>query len=132
MPHRCLRTVEPPVKSERLGVTKEMEPGLPPLVTDQDRLKQILATPQQRGEIHAGGEHYRNRQGPRRASRRRRRYRHRLPDDKLELIFEEFRQHVMLEQSVRTVIQKRGLDCDTLIQELRGLLQSYRRPTAKG
>jgi signal transduction histidine kinase/DNA-binding response OmpR family regulator len=41
-------------------------------------------------------------------------------------------EQAMLEQSVRTVIQKRGLDRDTLIQELRGLLQAYRGPTAKG
>jgi signal transduction histidine kinase/CheY-like chemotaxis protein len=37
-----------------------------------------------------------------------------------------------LDQTVRTVIQKRGLDRDTLIQELRGLLQAYRDPTPKG
>lgn len=36
-----------------------------------------------------------------------------------------------LDQRVRTVIQKRGLDRETLIQELRGLLQGYRGPTAK-
>jgi CheY-like chemotaxis protein len=38
----------------------------------------------------------------------------------------------MLEQSVRSVIQKRGLDRDTLLQELRGLLQTYRGRTSKG
>jgi PAS domain S-box-containing protein len=38
----------------------------------------------------------------------------------------------MLEQSVRAVIQKRGLDRETLIQELRGLLQAYGGPTPKG
>ncbi len=41
-------------------------------------------------------------------------------------------EQVILEQSVRTVIQKRGLDRDALIQELRGLLQTYRGPTSKG
>jgi CheY-like chemotaxis protein len=41
-------------------------------------------------------------------------------------------EHAMLEQRVRTVIQKRGLDRDTFIQELRGLLQAYRGPTPKG
>ena len=41
-------------------------------------------------------------------------------------------EHVTLEQSVRAVIQKRGLDRDTLLQELRGLLQTYRGPTSKG
>jgi len=35
-------------------------------------------------------------------------------------------EHALLEQSVLTVIQKRGLDRDTLIQELRGALQAYR------
>ncbi len=39
-------------------------------------------------------------------------------------------EQALLEQSVRTVIQKRGLDRDTLIQELRGLLQAYRGRTA--
>jgi CheY-like chemotaxis protein len=38
-------------------------------------------------------------------------------------------EQALLEQSVRTVIQKRGLDRETLIQELRGLLQAYRGPT---
>jgi signal transduction histidine kinase len=41
-------------------------------------------------------------------------------------------EQALLEESVRTVIQKRGLDRETLIQELRGLLQTYRGPTAKG
>ena len=40
-------------------------------------------------------------------------------------------EQALLEQRVRTVIQKRGLDRETLIQELRGLLQAYRGPTAK-
>lgn len=38
----------------------------------------------------------------------------------------------MLEQSVRSVIQKRGLDRDTLLQELRGLLHAYHDPTPRG
>ena len=38
----CLRTVEPLVKSERLRLVKELEDSLPPLFTDQDKLKQIL------------------------------------------------------------------------------------------
>jgi CheY-like chemotaxis protein len=41
-------------------------------------------------------------------------------------------EQVILEQSVRSVMQKRGLDRDTLLQELRGLLQTYRGPTSKG
>jgi CheY-like chemotaxis protein len=38
-------------------------------------------------------------------------------------------EQAFLDQSVRTVIQKRGLDRDTLIQELRGLLQAYHDST---
>jgi CheY-like chemotaxis protein len=41
-------------------------------------------------------------------------------------------ERVALDQTVRTVIQKRGLDRDTLLQELRGLLRAYRDPTPKG
>jgi CheY-like chemotaxis protein len=41
-------------------------------------------------------------------------------------------ERVTLDQTVRTVIQKRGLDRDTLLQELRGLLRAYRDPTPKG
>ena len=38
----CLRTVEPLIKSDRLRLVKEIEPNLPMLFTDEDRLKQIL------------------------------------------------------------------------------------------
>ena len=38
----CLRTVEPLVRSERLRLVKDIEPGLSPLFTDQDKLKQIV------------------------------------------------------------------------------------------
>jgi signal transduction histidine kinase len=38
----CLRTVEPLIKNERLRLVKELEVGIPPLSTDQDKLKQIL------------------------------------------------------------------------------------------
>jgi len=38
----CLRTVEPMIRSERLQVRKEMAADLPPLWTDPDKLKQIL------------------------------------------------------------------------------------------
>ena len=41
-------------------------------------------------------------------------------------------ERVALDQTARTVIQKRGLDRDTLLQELRGLLRAYRDPTPKG
>jgi CheY-like chemotaxis protein len=35
-------------------------------------------------------------------------------------------EYALLDQSVRTVIQKRGLDRGTLIEELQGLLRVYR------
>ena len=38
----CLRTVEPLVKSDRLRLVKDLQADLPPLCTDQDKLKQIL------------------------------------------------------------------------------------------
>ena len=38
----CLQTVRPLVKSERLCLAKEIEPDLPPLFTDQDKVRQIL------------------------------------------------------------------------------------------
>jgi threonine synthase len=37
-------------------------------------------------------------------------------------------EHTRLDQSVRTVIQKRGPERGTLIDELQGLLQGYRDP----
>ena len=39
---QCLRTVEPMVRSGRVQLIKEIEPGLPPLFSDQDKLRQIL------------------------------------------------------------------------------------------
>jgi CheY-like chemotaxis protein len=41
-------------------------------------------------------------------------------------------EQMMLDQHVRMVIQKGGLDRGALIQELRSLLQTYRGPTPKG
>ncbi|MGH8705228.1 MAG: ATP-binding protein [Burkholderiales bacterium] len=38
----CLRTVEPMIRPDQIHVAKDLEPGLPPLVTDQDKLTQIL------------------------------------------------------------------------------------------
>jgi len=38
----CLRTVEPMIKSERLRLLKVVDPDLPTLWTDQDKLKQIV------------------------------------------------------------------------------------------
>jgi CheY-like chemotaxis protein len=40
-------------------------------------------------------------------------------------------EHALLAQSVRTVIQKQGLDRDTLIQELQGLLHACHGPTVE-
>ncbi len=39
---QCLRTVEPMVRSGRVQLIKEIERGLPPLFSDQDKLRQIL------------------------------------------------------------------------------------------
>ena len=38
----CLRTVEPTIKSERLRLLKAVGADLPPLRTDQEKLKQII------------------------------------------------------------------------------------------
>jgi signal transduction histidine kinase/CheY-like chemotaxis protein len=38
----CLRTVEPMIKPEQIQLAKELEPDLPQLVTDQDKLEQIV------------------------------------------------------------------------------------------
>ena len=39
---QCLRTVEPMVRSGRVELIKEIAPGLPPLFSDQDKLRQVL------------------------------------------------------------------------------------------
>jgi signal transduction histidine kinase/DNA-binding response OmpR family regulator len=39
---QCLRTVEPMVRSGQVQLIKEIEPGLPTLFSDQDKLRQIL------------------------------------------------------------------------------------------
>ncbi len=38
----CLQTVRPLVKAEQIQLVKEVEPDLPPLLTDQDKVRQIL------------------------------------------------------------------------------------------
>jgi signal transduction histidine kinase/CheY-like chemotaxis protein len=90
----CLRTVEPLVRSERLRLVKETEPGLPSLLTDQDKLKQILVN------LLSNGVKF-TEEGTITVSASRRHGQVAIavadsgigiPADKLELIFEEFRQ----------------------------------------
>ena len=38
----CLRTVEPMLRGDRVILTKEVEPGLPTLVQDHEKVRQIL------------------------------------------------------------------------------------------
>ena len=92
---QCLRTVEPMLRSGRVELVKQIEPGLPTLFSDQDKLRQILfnllsnaAKFTEAGTITIGARR-----------QRRRRWRSRSPTpasasraDQLELVFEEFRQ----------------------------------------
>ncbi|HSF32955.1 MAG TPA: response regulator [Candidatus Tectomicrobia bacterium] len=90
----CLRTVEPLVKSERIRLVKAIEPGLPPLSTDQDKLKQVLIN------LLSNAVKF-TEEGTVTVNARRRAGKVEIaiadtgigiPADKLELIFEEFRQ----------------------------------------
>jgi signal transduction histidine kinase/CheY-like chemotaxis protein/HAMP domain-containing protein len=90
----CLRTVEPLVKNERLRLVKSLEPDLPPLFTDQDKLKQVLIN------LLSNAVKF-TEDGTVTVSARRHDGRISIaivdtgigiPSDKLELIFEEFRQ----------------------------------------
>ena len=52
---QCLRTVEPMVRSGRVELVKQIEPGLPTLFSDQDKLRQILFNLlEQRRQVHRG------------------------------------------------------------------------------
>jgi len=90
----CLRTVEPTIKSERLRLAKEIEADLPPLFTDQDKLRQILVNLLSNAVKFTA-------EGSVTVSARRQDGTLALavtdtgigiPADKIELIFEEFRQ----------------------------------------
>ena len=90
----CLRTVEPMARPEQIHLAKDLEPDLPPLVTDQDKLKQILMNLlsnaikfTEAGTITVSARRHGDRvslavidQGIG------------IPEDARELIFEEFRQ----------------------------------------
>ena len=90
----CLRTVEPMVKPEQIQLAKDFEPDLPLLVTDQDKLKQIVMNLlsnaikfTETGTITVSARRYGDRVSlavtdPGMG----------IPEDARELIFEEFRQ----------------------------------------
>jgi PAS domain S-box-containing protein len=90
----CLRTVEPMIKSERLQLRKALEADLPPIFTDEDKLKQILMN------LLSNAVKF-TQEGSVTVTARRPNGMVTvavvdtgigIPEDKLELIFEEFRQ----------------------------------------
>lgn len=90
----CLRTVEPMLKTERLRLVKAVEPDLPLLFTDQDKLRQILINLlsnavkfTEEGTITVTAQHRDGEIAIAVADTG-----IGIPPDKIELIFEEFRQ----------------------------------------
>jgi signal transduction histidine kinase/CheY-like chemotaxis protein len=90
----CLRTVEPMVKPEQIQLAKDLEPDLPQLLTDQDKLKQIVMNLlsnaikfTETGTITVSARRYGDRVSLAVADPGMG-----IPEDARELIFEEFRQ----------------------------------------
>jgi CheY-like chemotaxis protein/anti-sigma regulatory factor (Ser/Thr protein kinase) len=90
----CLRTVEPTVKSERVRLVKALPPELPPLVTDEDKVRQILINLLSNAVkfTEAGTVTVSARPEDGRVIIVVKDTGIGIPPDKLELIFEEFRQ----------------------------------------
>jgi signal transduction histidine kinase/CheY-like chemotaxis protein len=91
---QCLRTVEPTVKSERLRLVKALDPALPVLTTDEDKLKQILINLLSNATkfTEAGSVTVTAKQDADRIAISVADTGIGIPADALELIFEEFRQ----------------------------------------
>ncbi len=116
----CLRTVEPMIKSERLRLGKEIEADLPPLRTDQDKLKQILMNLLSNavkftaeGSVTVTARHQDGAVALGVADTG-----IGIPADKLELIFEEFRQ---MDSSIARTYGGTGLGL-SISRRLAGLL----------
>jgi CheY-like chemotaxis protein len=91
---QCLRTVEPMLRGGRVELVKQVEPGLPPVFSDQDKLRQILfnllsnaAKFTEAGTITIGARRHGAQVAIAVADTG-----IGIPPDQLELVFEEFRQ----------------------------------------